>query len=197
MKNISSFVLISIIRLINRYHSKFISSSPNYHIPVSYQDAKPGDCGIACVAMILKWKHINVGSFGTFVSKHKTEENYLEPIGWRHLAMVQILREYHIRSSYHKYKTLSFLLSELKKGHPTIISVRVPTVDTISPNRLYKGVNNVEYTGHLCVVKGYENGYFIINDPRNVYKYAESVKVSPTVLSDIFTGNCIVVQEGN
>jgi uncharacterized protein YvpB len=111
--------------------------------------------------------------------------------------MAQILHEYHIKSSYHKYKTLLYLLSELKKGHPTIISVRVPTVDTISPSQLYKGVNDVEYTGHLCVLKGYENGYFIINDPRNVYEYSESVRVPPKVLSDIFTGNCIVVQEEN
>lgn len=186
---------LKFIKLINRLQCTFLERNDKSQLKIPYQNAEPGDCGIACVAMILLWKHVNFGSFASFIKKYKTQSNYIEPIGWRHHSLLAIINGYSIRAEYHSYKTIFFLRNKIRRRSSVIVSVKVAQYTDISQKQLYMPVNsnNKALAGHLIVITGYCNEGFIVNDPRNVGVYTKGLIVPYFTFANIFSGNCIVI----
>lgn len=182
-----------LIKLLNQLVTVFLPTNRLVMLEVPYQPAKPGDCGIACVAMVLKFKRTPHVDLESLITRYKNANYYQDPIGWKHVGLVEILRKNGATAKYKKYQTLLSLVNYLRQGKPLIASLKVPTIETISQTDLYQPETvEAEFAGHLVVLVGIENGSFILHDSRSVGIYTKNTVVPFRTFAQIFTGNCIV-----
>lgn len=158
-----------------------------------YIESNPDDCGIACVAMILKSKNQKNITVGKLSAKYKKEGYYHHKIGWNHQGLANVLTENGITASAHRFKSLRSIYQQVLKRKPVIISVLIPERDNLGKNLYTKKNNTRTLVGHLCLVIGIEGDNFILHDPRNIGVYSQNLKIPAKTLTRIFTGNCIVI----
>lgn len=63
--------------------------------------------------------------------------------------------------------------------------------ETTTVEILKKKYNQYPSEGHLCLVSGLDDGFVVIQDPRNIGIYGKNLSVPIKTFLNIFTGNCI------
>lgn len=128
---------------------------------------KERTCGICAVKMLMSFVNPLLESkpVMSLVKEGIGLDGYLENIGWKHGALVNLAREYDVETDFQKIfpktkeekeKNLKFIDKQIKLGQPVIASV-------------FYGFNP-QKGGHLIIVHGYKKsgskieGYFI-QDP--------------------------------
>lgn len=169
-------------------------SQDTIDINVPYHQAKPGDCGIGCVAMILDWFRIQT-DVTSLNKKYCSTDYYLSKTGWKHQGLVQILKDYQISATSYKFITLKFLVAQLRQGRPLIVSLQVPEIDNLDEKNYQKIDSSLPSTGHLCLLKGIINQSLILHDPRNIKGYGPNLKINIRDFIPYYTGRCICIND--
>lgn len=166
-------------------------STQKINLKIRYQAAKPGDCGLGCVVMLLNYygKTITIESLK---KKYKKSPYYIDPAGWTHQGLVDICNTNNASAKAYRFKSMRFIVDMLEKGKPLIVSLRVPGIDNLHGLEVYQKKNSqLTLEGHLCLVSGVNDGLVVIQDPRNIGIHGKNTKVPIKTLLNIFTGNCI------
>lgn len=157
----------------------------------TYISSTLGNCGIACVAMLIDEK------LPVLLEKYKRAPYYDDEIGWYHYGLEKILRNYRVVAEVKKYLLLTQLKKLLENKKLVIVSLAVPHPNNLAElqeNNAYQPLNkNQKNIGHLCLLRGFNAEGFYLNDPRNLKGYAENVFVPYSTFVKIFKGNGIVV----
>lgn len=169
-------------------------SIPNINIllKVPYIQTEPGNCGIACVAMLIAYTNNLFPEVEKLVKEFKIPENYLENIGWKHDGLIAILKRFDIQTHRAENQTFHEIIKHLEMNKPVIVSVRVPKITNLSKYGTYLPENTLlAPIGHLCVIVGTVNSTFLLHDPRNIGKYKANLTITFEDFLRIFTGRCI------
>ena len=163
-------------------------------LDVPFESAPQGDCGLGCVKMILKYKRVKSLSIQELSKKYK-DEFYIEEIGWKHDGLIKILNDYELGAYRKSDQSFIQITDSINNNRPVIVSLRVPSMNTISEKGIYinRG-NDQEQVGHLCVVVGYDDDNVVIHDPRNIFKYKDFLHVPKNDFLRVFTGRCIYLE---
>ena len=160
-------------------------------LKVDYVASDLGNCGIACVAMIVRDVSVN-----ELINSYKKEPFYKDPIGWYHNGLVHILAQNGHRAKALRFQTVVQLRNYLSNGQPVVVSLKVPFPDNIDANVVYKAIDRKkELTGHLCVLTGFDQQGFYLHDPRNIRNYSKNVYVPYGRFAEIFNGSGILIYQ--
>ena len=177
-----------ILKKINLWQARNVKIRDNISLNTPYRESLPGNCGLACVAMIVPDVKIE-----TLVKRYKQPPYYLHPIGWTHKGLVEILADLNTHYQSKKYQTINQLIAYLSRGKPIIVSLRIPEANNVSNTKIYQAIDSSQKkTGHLCILTGVNNQGMILNDPRNLLIYSQHTITPLSVFAQIFTGNCII-----
>ena len=164
-------------------------------IPVPYEPAPPDDCGLGCVAMLLKFKNVSIPTIQQLSRQYKNKEYYIDNVGWKHDGLVAILEQFGIAAYRVGHQGIFQISHSLKKEKPLIASLRVPRVDNLAKDGVYVSEDKSQpLIGHLCVIVGIENGNILFHDPRNIQIYKDKLRVPFTDFRKVFTGRCIYLK---
>lgn len=169
----------------------------NISLQVPYVSSSPGNCGGACVVMVIKSHGVKIESSDDFITGLRNENNYIENVGWTHKGLAEIAADYGVSIRSYRYKSAEFVIRQLQNEKPVIVSLQVPDYDNVSQKELYAKKDQSEpLSYHLCVAVGMEmvddQPCVILHDPRNIGIYTKNVEVPLGLFRKIFTGNCLV-----
>ncbi len=182
-------VIFKLLRFRNCLESYFYKPSKTKVLNVPYISAKPGNCGIGCIAMLLR-----LPSVENLERKYKTNNFYNKKLGWLHQGMMNILEGYGLKSLSRKFQSMDDVTKNIYNEKPVIVSLQVPEPNNLGTGLYSKQDKSKPNVGHLCVVTGITQKGFIIHDPRNVGIYSKNLTVPFCVFAKIFTGNTIIVE---
>lgn len=191
MKTIVSKILEILNQLIEQVPRRQLI---DYDLNVPYISGKAGNCGITCVMMLFDYYGVSLSEKDKFIKKHKTKDNYGDPIGWTHQGLVNILSSEGIPAKKRNFKSLSFVIRQIiQHKNPVIVSLKVPAIDNISQKKLFAPIDKGKpLEGHICLTKGIRGKNVILHDPRNFGIYTKDLVVPFEVFEKVFSGNCIV-----
>lgn len=112
-------------------------------------------CGIVSLAMIFDYYSVKF-DLGELIQQGLDGDGYLDGVGWKHDAIVELAKKYGFESRRVENETVENLIESLDSNEPLIISI-------------HKNFDPSE-GGHLAVLNGYfesegEIEGFYINDP--------------------------------
>lgn len=164
-------------------------------LTVPYETALPDDCGIGCVAMLLKFRDISTPTIKQLSEEYKNEKYYMNNVGWKHDGLTSILQQFGVDAYRAEHQSIFQIVRNLKNEKPVIVSLRVPEIDNLSKEGVYMGKEKSRpLIGHLCVVVGVFDESILLHDPRNVTIYKDYVQVPFADFKRAFTGRCIYLK---
>lgn len=172
-----------------------LGEQPNISLAVPYEAALPDDCGIGCVAMLLKFRDIPVPSVQQLSREYKSDKYYINNIGWIHDGLASILQQFGIGAYHAEHQNVFQIVRSLKNKNPVIVSLRAPEIGNLSKEGIYESKEKLQpLTGHLCVVVGMYDRGILLHDPRNVTIYKDYLQVPLADFKRVFTGRCIYLK---
>lgn len=196
MKLLVRRTFVTIDRVYRSCKHSLTQIMPSTTIDVSYSNGPQGDCGIACVDMVLKTYGKQLDKDWT---KYRNEETYIEDIGWKHSGLKLIIENHSdLGVDIFKYKSLEFVLEKLSKNQLIIASISVPTIDNLSEELLFESIDSSKkLENHMVLCVGYDEENIIINDPRNIGIYTQDLKISKQLFRKKFNGNGLLIKLQN
>lgn len=191
----TQFSFSSLFRLRNQLLSWI---TPPHHgvieLPLAYVAAPPGQCGLACAAMVIEVFTQQVIQVSELAKKYQSHRRYyLDKVGWTHHGLVDLMAKYDIHAQVFKWRSQHFVINQLLHRRLVIVSLSVPELDNASQSEPYEAINpHHPFTKHLCVAYGYEAGNILLHDPRGIGIYTK-VRVPVKRFTEIFSGNGIVI----
>lgn len=172
-----------------------LGEQPNISLAIPYEAALPDDCGVGCVAMLLKFRDVPTPSVQQLSREYKSDKYYMNNVGWRHDGLVAILQQFGVDAYRAEHQSIFQIVRNLKNEKPVIVSLRVPEIDNLSKEGVYMSKEKLRPPiGHLCVVVGIYDGGILLHDPRTVTIYKDYLKVPLADFKRVFTGRCIYLK---
>ena len=176
MRKIKYIIFTFFNRLLFYFHPKI---QQKIQLTVPYVTSKPGNCGLACVSMILSFNQ-KTHVYSQLIKKYKNPHFYDSLKGWIHTKLAFLLNKFNLSYKSHKcFFTTNLLAHIAKTKQPVIVSL------------LSK--KNHQFEGHLCVLVGMDKQHFYIHDPRENFN-GRSLSLTFTEFNQQYSGNCIYKQ---
>lgn len=161
------------------------------NLEVPYYSAEVGSCGLGCVSMLLDYYGV-CASVSDLMQHYKREPYYSQTLGWRHQGLATILNKHGIESQAYRFGSLRDLWHQLKDKKPVIASLKVPHINNLDPDNLYRRLDQTKpLEGHLCLITGISKTKITLHDPRNLDNYGANVKLDLPRFLEVFTGNWV------
>jgi len=165
----------------------------NIRLNVPYFDSQPGNCGLACIQMLLGYYQRQVPTQKQLTRKYKSKPfYYLEPFGWTQQGLITILDNHGLPSISTDYVGLSTVIKRVGDRKPVIVSIQVPSINNLHSSKLYRPNNSQLLSeGHLVIITGIKDSKVLVHDPRNIGKYTAFLSVDYSVFNQIYSGRYI------
>ncbi len=172
-----------------------LGEQPNISLAVPYEAALPDDCGVGCVAMLLKFRGIQTPTSQQLSREYRGEKYYMSNVGWIHDGLVAILQQFGVNAYRTEHQNIFQIVHNLKNKNPIVVSLRVPEIGNLSKEGIYESEDELQpLTGHLCVAVGIGDGNILLHDPRNFTIYKDYLQVPLDDFKRVFTGRCIYLK---
>ena len=146
-------------------------------------DFAPGDCGPACMAMVVRHQT------GTEVTVDHVSEATGNPEGFRftnNMTLIRTARKWGVSMYWARHLIMERLIDELDAGRPVIALIHYPSLPVrYDPKYPYS---------HFIVLKGYDHDYLYYNDPYWPANKVKSVAIAHSAF-DLAWSN--VTKNGN
>ncbi len=179
-----------------------------------YKDTKnpewrDGACGIAALKMVMDFHKVTNLSVDELYQKGISLGGFLEGVGWYHYALAQLAKNLGFKAI-----TRSWNINEAGQGKLKSQGFNDEDLEIMSKEQLEEGIftlrnellkNNpivvpvprgfkVGGSGHLVVLIGYDDEGFFVNDPDDLERGGEKIKVNFGDFSKVWTKRAVIVQ---